>query len=116
MEIALLNVKTYIQKLSYVFHCNLIYKLKLPAVPYLFVSVFFLSDWILISGIDTSLVVIIPYDRWSGWGLLTTDYWPYFLLTTDFWPKILLTTDFSAVEFNDEGHKRYREAAKNTDY
>ena len=29
MEIALLNVKTYIQKLSYTFYCNLIYKLKL---------------------------------------------------------------------------------------
>ena len=29
MENALLNVKTYIQKLSYVFYCNLIYKLKL---------------------------------------------------------------------------------------
>ena len=28
MEIALLNVKTYMQKLSYVFYCNLIYKLK----------------------------------------------------------------------------------------
>ena len=51
--------------------------------------------------------------RGSGWGLLTTDY---FLLTTDFWPKILLTTDFSAVELKDLGHKRYREAAKNTDY
>ena len=42
------------------------------------------------------------HPRWgSGWGLLTTDKWSYFLLTTDFWPKILLTTDFSAVEFND---------------
>ena len=29
MEIALLNVKTYIRKLSYVFYCNLISKLKL---------------------------------------------------------------------------------------
>ena len=29
MEIALLNVKTYIQKLSCAFYCNLIYKLKL---------------------------------------------------------------------------------------
>ena len=28
MEIALLNVKTYIQKLSYVFYCNFIYTLK----------------------------------------------------------------------------------------
>ena len=26
----------------------------------------------------------------SGWGLLTTDEWPYFYLTSDFWPKILL--------------------------
>ena len=29
MEMALLNVNTYIQKMSYVFYCNLIYKLKL---------------------------------------------------------------------------------------
>ena len=29
MEIALLNVNTYIQKLAYVFYCNLIYKYKL---------------------------------------------------------------------------------------
>ena len=28
MDIALLNVWSYIQKLSYVFYCNLIYKLK----------------------------------------------------------------------------------------
>ena len=42
MEIALLNVKTYIQKLSYVLYCNLIYKLKLIKQNVIF-FLFFLS-------------------------------------------------------------------------
>ena len=41
MKIALLNVKTYIQKLSYVFYCNLIYKLKLIKQNVIFSSLFF---------------------------------------------------------------------------
>ena len=40
MEIALLNVKTYTQKLSYVFYCNLIYKLKLIKQNVIFCSFF----------------------------------------------------------------------------
>ena len=39
MEIALLNVKTYIQKLSYIFYCNLIYKLKLIKQNVIFCSI-----------------------------------------------------------------------------
>ena len=41
MKIALLNVKTYIQKLSYIFYCNLIYKLKLIKQNVIFFSLFF---------------------------------------------------------------------------
>ena len=40
MEIALLNVKTYIQKLSYVFYCSFIYKLKLIKRNVIFFSFF----------------------------------------------------------------------------
>ena len=46
--------------------------------------------------------------RGSGWGLLTTDQWPYFLLITDFWPKILATADFCDVEFNDLAKKKFQ--------
>ena len=52
------------------------------------------------TGLST-IALLVPHTGGSGWGLLTTDTWPYFLLTTDFWPKIFLTTDFFAVEFND---------------
>ena len=41
MKIALLNVKTYIQKLSHVFYCNLIYKLKLIKQNVIFFLIFF---------------------------------------------------------------------------
>ena len=40
MEIALLNLNLYIQKLSYVFYCNLIYKLKLIKQNVIFFSFF----------------------------------------------------------------------------
>ena len=40
IEIYLLNVKTYIQKLSYVFYCNLIYKLTLIKQNVIFCSFF----------------------------------------------------------------------------
>ena len=44
MEIALLNVKTYIQKLSYVFHCNLIYKLKFIKQNVIFCSFVYIKN------------------------------------------------------------------------
>ena len=40
MEIALLIVQTYIQKLSYVFYCNLKYKLELIKQNVIFFSFF----------------------------------------------------------------------------
>ena len=43
----------------------------------------------------------VPYVRASGWGLLITDFWHFFVIDTDFCLKILLTTDFLDVEFND---------------
>ena len=46
MEIALLNMKTYIQKLSYVFYCNLICKLKLIKQNVIFFSFFFIQKLI----------------------------------------------------------------------
>ena len=43
MDIALLNVWSYIQKLSYVFYCNLIYKLKFIKKNVIFFSFFHIT-------------------------------------------------------------------------
>ena len=46
MEIALLNVKSYIQKLPYVFYCNLISELKLIKQNVTFCSFFHIKIYI----------------------------------------------------------------------
>ena len=46
------------------------------------------------------IVFALNHRGGSGWGLLASDFWPYFSLN-DFWPKILVTTDFKILVTTD---------------